>query len=1578
MTANSLSLSNGLVSLLIMSASPFAAGLRGGDVQGKRGITIEPKDIFVKLSVETEAEKREAGRVARLASSPVTDKAEPRVFRTPAANLLVAVAAGLLAASMILPEALQAAEALADSSWPVPYIRDLIGFFTGPAAAPGVDLGNFTPLFALAVGQRTYGGVPLAQHWDEQYSSRLSAGIGKKLNLKLFIHDRSIQYGSMPIVWESWYWPKGEGVTALVRFGPLFFLEEKAQSRLSPALKRELGANVIWIADFRKNWLGSFFGQEHPLLVITLMLNMDLAGKRLIDAGSGDGLLSLVGAKLGASTLDLIEIDPKSSQEAEKNLKLNGLRIGEHYRVHREDLNNTEAIANSLEQTNNEIVIVSNIGYWPELYSATNAQSIMLIPALQRKGFIVRTFIGGGYALLNEGYRQLFVMEKGGVSVALKQERALVKRYGFRVLSETASQFRYEEKFMAWAATMPRGGPIIARIDRWTPDEKDWLGEHGFIKTPGGLFIGDGNPNSSGGSKRSGEESKRSRKDTTNQDPGPGLAVGSAARQVKQFTMDELKSLAGDTDRGVKYNGKYFRVTSVSPGVKHIGSFEMAGTFVVLAPLNSEFEPWANEGNVTAFFPNNPEWLSKFDVVRFSEVAATPKPEETPKKKLSPWPYQLQKGPKKGKPAARQTTTGSDTKEPNSKAPAGSGRRGPGVKERYRPLGHASWQADRLTGWPKPRSSRPSDQLFGERGRVSHARGDGRQGRGGFIQSAGAVIDLNEYRMKRREKIQIEFKAWITDVARVIVALDRADREKLGKFTMMAAALHLTRARSTLEAAENLAQFWTEVLEKFSVMRKTNRLTVTDAEFFDSSLSRLSKELARIARSAGWQHGTKRGLRLPTVLFSVLAALGLLGAGMLLPELLHAAQGAAMGADAVVGRVLGLWERAGLVALWFGMVAFIAGAAEDLFQDTRDRLFHAARDRIFTERIMLVKQAIAGKSLKQLPPHPAQRVLLRALQAAKDADRGASKYVEAARPVLSSGSLGAGLVVSGLVMAALLWAATGWTHGILLMLSGGSGIWGSALFIHARRTIRRLLSRIEHGPRGPKSNAHKVKQGPSLRLVKPLLVIFAIAGGLLVGMTIGVAEISAEVIRSAADSFLYLASGEWGAVREVWAVASVVGGVNIAEKLLAILGLNHPRPVGDPQVEILRQRRTHDLMIRRIRLRQRAKPAQSPQGLETLQFELGNAATLFDLVYDSASHLIAVIPAPEEVNSSRARPVYFDFSPYHFTLPRFGDPNAKDHWCKLAQAVERHYEMLLDEFEDMWSYNSIGGGDAPSYVYMAMDEHTGMWGATGFKPETFSFIVFQRDVPERHQLIVPLYPKVYSQGGGLLPRAIDRPYYYWLLTSPELKDDHEVLVMWPGMGSDSWFISRRTHRPLWAIGINPFEVANVQAFAEIAGFTVHAMVGDNVIDDAGRPRVANKQFDWVFWEMPAYVDPKETDPDHVRSFKIDRGLAGFWDWDEEGRVLRRFVRGLPSILKPGGRALIWNTPGIEEVIRKMIFEVARGSLEVSRISQDTYLYLLTRLAVVMVVVLGGILAAMITGVTEVSAEAIRSAADLTA
>jgi hypothetical protein len=160
---------------------------------------------------------------------------------------------------------------------------------------------------------------------------------------------------------------------------------------LSPALRESLGANAVRIADLNGSILARWLG-DFTIASAACMLGCDFAGRHVVDAGAGDGILSLVALKLGAASADLIDLDREALGRAKINLRLNGFSEQKQFHLINGDLKNPDAVADRLTRSSLPAAVVSNIGCWE--YDVTNVDSMLLMDLVPTADL----FIGGGYS----------------------------------------------------------------------------------------------------------------------------------------------------------------------------------------------------------------------------------------------------------------------------------------------------------------------------------------------------------------------------------------------------------------------------------------------------------------------------------------------------------------------------------------------------------------------------------------------------------------------------------------------------------------------------------------------------------------------------------------------------------------------------------------------------------------------------------------------------------------------------------------------------------------------------------------------------------------------------------------------------------------------------------------------------------------------------------------------------------------------------------------------------------------------------------------------------------------------------
>ncbi|MDD5662034.1 MAG: 50S ribosomal protein L11 methyltransferase [Candidatus Omnitrophica bacterium] len=229
----------------------------------------------------------------------------------------------------------------------------------------------------------------------------------------------------------------GKSRALFIRIGYLFFLDSTAYSRLSPALKEILGPNVILL---RKLWLNEIakfpFSWYNAPVIISMMERRITADKTILDIGAGYGIISLTALKLGSSFVHLVDSYWPALLIANIQLELNGKVRGLDFQFHCGDITQKPfvkeqvgVIRNNIRDSSEEILVVSNIGVWPGVYTATNAHSIGLVKHFPE----ITHFTGAGYTYTP--------------SLNFKQTRhdyAFIRRLGFEVEPEPVRVGRTE------------------------------------------------------------------------------------------------------------------------------------------------------------------------------------------------------------------------------------------------------------------------------------------------------------------------------------------------------------------------------------------------------------------------------------------------------------------------------------------------------------------------------------------------------------------------------------------------------------------------------------------------------------------------------------------------------------------------------------------------------------------------------------------------------------------------------------------------------------------------------------------------------------------------------------------------------------------------------------------------------------------------------------------------------------------------------------------------------------------------------------------------------------------------------
>ncbi|MEI6631665.1 MAG: PfkB family carbohydrate kinase [bacterium] len=405
----------------------------------------------------------------------------------------------------------------------------------------------------------------------------------------------------------------------------------------------------------------------------------------------------------------------------------------------------------------------------------------------------------------------------------------------------------------------------------------------------------------------------------------------------------------------------------------------------------------------------------------------------------------------------------------------------------------------------------------------------------------------------------------------------------------------------------------------------------------------------------------------------------------------------------------------------------------------------------------------------------------------------------------------------------------------------------------------------------------------------------------------------------------------------------------ILRKIFASLGFDSF--TSSTFAECIGERIEFGLTILKFKLNKAIERANLTQGIDLLVNEMINTQSEleefeFEVLYNDKGIPIAIFPAltyqVRKMGLEKARLRYFDLGPYYFDIkasqPK--SPQAKKNWEFLRRQKAAELESIgrykEAAFGSAWA-RLIDPIDRKSpYVYVAIDQ------AGNLKTREIDLgnpVIPDYD-SQKKQIIIPVLPTVITPGQYYHE---DNFEYFRNIYNAAINDGEEVLVVGPGSGVDAWVASFKSRKTVYAVGINPLEILNTQLTAQIGGFSVEGIVADNIVSEDLIPRIPDKRFDWIFWNMPAYSGASFS-PELVfwRTPAYQGGpyrYSEYWDGDYKGRILRGFAEGLHSVLKPNGQAVIWNRAMyIREMLEEHIVEeiLRNYGLEVLQVACANY------------------------------------------
>jgi hypothetical protein len=294
----------------------------------------------------------------------------------------------------------------------------------------------------------------LARRLDEASARELGARVAAEARLRPDraedAFDERLRFGAAPCGRER---RRSERGLELIRVGPLFFVDEALRRRLSPALLERLGANAIWLRDLKDGTIAGSIG-DFTMVAVVALLHAELGGRHLIDAGAAEGTLALAAARLGAASLELVELDAAALARAKTNLELNGLSERADFRLVEADLSDPATVVKSLRPGASPAVLVCNLGYWD--YTATNAEGILLLDLVPK----AELFVGGGYSSAG----------LGGLA-HLRDDVELLGAIGFRAGTDMAAT--KTRSWRSWTGTETMCAFLAARDGSARPDHAE-------------------------------------------------------------------------------------------------------------------------------------------------------------------------------------------------------------------------------------------------------------------------------------------------------------------------------------------------------------------------------------------------------------------------------------------------------------------------------------------------------------------------------------------------------------------------------------------------------------------------------------------------------------------------------------------------------------------------------------------------------------------------------------------------------------------------------------------------------------------------------------------------------------------------------------------------------------------------------------------------------------------------------------------------------------------------------------------------------------------------------------------------
>ncbi len=325
----------------------------------------------------------------------------------------------------------------------------------------------------------------------------------------------------------------------------------------------------------------------------------------------------------------------------------------------------------------------------------------------------------------------------------------------------------------------------------------------------------------------------------------------------------------------------------------------------------------------------------------------------------------------------------------------------------------------------------------------------------------------------------------------------------------------------------------------------------------------------------------------------------------------------------------------------------------------------------------------------------------------------------------------------------------------------------------------------------------------------------------------------------------------------------------------------------------------------------------------------------FRLLYSTGGTLDAIVPAAGP-DGTKPSGWYLDLTPYIAGIDKFATGSYED-VAGTARDIVRRRDRLAAYLSFAGLSTRLRPVDQQAkkpYVLATLDAASGTVDLDEFGPADLledergrALLAAMKAGGRSQRVVYPIFPTVYSPA---IPnnRAQARNmggHVHRVLRRLDPSDADQILDVGTGSGYLTWVAWATAHgmglkTRMFAIDINPLAVANARVLARFAGYSVTAVVHDNVVDPDGILVFPGESFRLLIWDMPAL-------PRRVRPFlgvapgpEPNRHLMTYWD-DGRGAIesLQRLAGALPQLLAdrplPGraatdapepSTAVVWN------------------------------------------------------------------------